>query len=162
MREFSKVSPSLWRSKRFNNLPSEMCKLIYLYLLTSEHQNSAGAYRLPAGYASHDLNLSIEDFEAARDEVVKAELILFDAETDEYFITRWFKHNPPMNEKHSKGITSTLAKLESQDLLAKAIESLNEVEALRISKSTESSQKPNFNGGNDLTQTVYLNGRNRK
>ena len=49
MREFSKVSPAVWQSERFHSLPSDDGRYVHLYLLTNDHQNSAGCYRLPDG-----------------------------------------------------------------------------------------------------------------
>ena len=48
MRSFSKVSPNVWQSQRFNALPDDS-RLLYFYLLTSPHANSAGPTAYPAG-----------------------------------------------------------------------------------------------------------------
>ena len=55
MRDYSKISPALWQSARFNDLPSDDGRYLYLYLLTSSHQTSAGCYQLPDGYSCSDL-----------------------------------------------------------------------------------------------------------
>src|SRR5687767_11979879 len=103
-RDFSKVSPKVWRSPRFMGLNSERAKLLYMYVLTCQHQSSAGCFRLPDAYASDDLGWSQADLDGARAALVGAELLVHDAETDEYFVPRWFKHNPGTNPKHRKGI----------------------------------------------------------
>jgi hypothetical protein len=53
-REFSKVSPSLWRSARFAGL-SDKGKIGFVYFCTNAHVTSAGVYVLPDGYACSDL-----------------------------------------------------------------------------------------------------------
>ena len=127
MREFSKISPAVWRSKRFFTLPSDDAKFAYLYLLTCEHQNSAGAFRLPTGYAVEDLGWTPERFLAAIEGLTNAGMVLRDEETAEMVIANWFKHNPPMNPKHRIGIVQTLERLESADLHETALERLEEV-----------------------------------
>jgi hypothetical protein len=66
---------------------------------------------LPEGYAVADLNWPIERYRQAREELVGADLITFDDPTEIVVIQRWFKHNPPMNEKHLCGIFRLLERL---------------------------------------------------
>lgn len=113
MREFSKISPALWHSQRFNTLPSDDGRYLYLYFLTCEHQNSAGCYRISDGYACDDLQWQNERYLKARSQLIAADLIVFDDDCHVVMICRWFKHNPPMNEKHLIGIERVLEKLPS-------------------------------------------------
>ncbi len=156
MRDFSKISPALWRSKRFNGLVTAEEKLVFLYLLTCEHQNSAGAFRLPAGYAATDLRITEGVFAEARDSLVKADLIAFDPDTDEYVILRWFKHNPPMNEKHRVGIIALLEKLDSEGLLETA---LNALHGDKFSSDEEEAERQGTSSdayGDHLTETGII------
>lgn len=115
-REFSKVSPAMWRSARFAGL-SDKGKVAYCYYLTNTHVTSAGCYILPDGYACADLNWSLTEYRQARDECREAGLI--DYEGDTVFIERWFKHNPPMNENHAKGTIKLIASIEPDRLREK-------------------------------------------
>jgi len=126
-RDFSKVSPAFWRSKKFRGLPTDQARLVYVYMLTSEHQTSAGAYRLPPAYAADDLGWPVDMFKTAMDQVEDASLIVCDSETDEILITNWFKHNRPMNHKHRKGIVSTFERLESDELRELGLTNLESV-----------------------------------
>ena len=126
MRDFSKISPALWHSKRFNNLPSDDGRYLYLYLLTNEHQTSAGCYRLPDGYATNDLGWELSRYVSARQELVAADLILFDESESVVMITRWFQHNPPMSDSHFIGIERVLTKLPSQNIWIAASKAANE------------------------------------
>ena len=49
-RDFFKVSPNLWSSRKFRGLPDDQCRLLYLYLLTCKHANSCGCFELPVAY----------------------------------------------------------------------------------------------------------------
>jgi hypothetical protein len=127
MRDFSKISPAVWSSKRFNNLATDDAKLALIYLMTSEHQTSAGCYRLPDAYAAADLRWSLERFQKARAELVAADLVLYDPESSVVMVRGWFRHNPPMNSKHLKGIRNFLERLPSQQIWKEATAELEVV-----------------------------------
>ena len=146
MRDFSKISPALWQSKRFNTLPSDDGRYLYLYLLTNGHQTSAGAYRLPDGYATNDLHWELSRYLKARHELAVADLILFDETESVIMITRWFKHNPPMSESHFIGIGRMLERLPSQMIWEAASQAANEawesVKAAKLVKDIKSGKAP--------------------
>lgn len=120
-REFSKISPAVWRSERFTALDTD-AKLLHLYFMSCEHQNSAGCYRLPDGYACSDLGWEIGMYREIRDKLVTADLIGFDPHTAEVYVLRWFKHNPPMNDKHAIGTRGIIERIES-DTIREKVES---------------------------------------
>jgi hypothetical protein len=115
-REWSKVSPTLWRSPRFLGLQGSDERLLLVYYMTGDHMNSSGCYRLPDGYAIADLGWTLEQYRTARDLLVAAGLISFDRTTEEVFVNRWFKHNPPTNAKHAKGTRRMINKIDSDEL----------------------------------------------
>lgn len=166
MREFSKISPALWQSKRFNSLPSDDGRYLYLYLLTCEHQTSAGCYRLPDGYATNDLRWEFSRYVKARQELASADLVVFDETESVIMITRWFKHNPPMSESHFIGIERILERLPSQLIWEAASQAANEawesVQAARLAKASKSGKAtptvPNGQQGAipERLQTSYL------
>jgi hypothetical protein len=157
MREFSKISPAVWHSSRFNGLPSQDGRYLYLYLLTSPHQTSAGAYSLPEGYACADLQWPKEKYCVARTELIAADLVDFDAESEVVLIKRWFKHNPPMNQKHLQGILKQLERLPSARLQETALADVQEV--LKARESTQSRPPTNGAASGRVLNTSYLNGR---
>ena len=169
MRDYSKISPAVWQSPRFNNLPSDDGRYLYLFLLTCQHQNSAGCYRLPDGYACNDLNWLIERYLNARKILIDAGLILFDGVSSVLMITRWFKHNPPMNEKHFIGIERTLERLDSETIYDAACAALNEAwESIEAEKAARLQRKQKLAHGlsnglqgamPDRLQTPYLIGK---
>jgi len=126
MREFSKVCPQIWESKRFRSLADDSARLAYLYLLTNGHQTSAGCYRLPPAYACADMGWEPDQYDAALRALLDAQLVQVDWDTSEVFIPRWFKHNPPTNEKHAKGTTRLVEKIQSDRLRELAGQELQE------------------------------------
>lgn len=116
-KRFSKISGgALWRSRRFSELPNIDAKLLMFYFLTSEHMTSAGAYEVPDGYAISDLGWKLEQYLAARGELVARDLIMFDDEASVVYVRRWFQHNPPMNDKHSQGTARLIGELPSDKI----------------------------------------------
>ena len=164
-----KISPALWQSKRFNTLPSDDGRYLYLYFLTCEHQSSAGCYRISDGYACDDLQWPEERYLKARSQLITADLIAFDDDCLVVMICRWFKHNPPMNEKHLIGIERILEKLPSTTIQNAALTALNEAwEALAAEKlaRAQRQQKTHHGLSNGLTgaipdrlQTRFLSGQ---
>lgn len=130
-KRFSKVSPAVWRSRRFTTLSSTEAKLLYLYFVTSDHQTSIGAYSIPTGYAIADLGWTVMAYETARAELERAGLILFDDDTETVYVERWFKHSPPMNMKHLQGCQRLIGELESEMIQEKVQADLDAVEANR-------------------------------
>lgn len=168
MREFSKISPAVWQSQRFNSLPSDDGRYLYLYLLTNEHQNSAGAYRLRDGTACDDLQWDRERYIAARQQLIDADMVRFDPEAFVIMVTRWFKHNPPMNADHLTGIIRTLERLPSETIVNDATEAVTEAwDAIQEKRQQESERKqkaaPGALGsskghGPDLLNTRFMSG----
>jgi hypothetical protein len=159
MRDFNKVSPALWQSSRFADLPSDDGRYLYLYLLTCPHQNSAGCCWLPDGYACNDLRWEPERYRTARQSLADAGLIQFDAESGFVLIERWFKHNPPMNQSHHKGIINQLEKCGSPELQKRCEAQLEAVWQQRtIGKATEKPSAPRLPS---LTPGHRLNGAAR-
>ena len=168
MRDFTKISPAVWVSERFNKLPSDDARYLYMYLLTCEHQTSAGAFRLKDGYAIDDLKWDAPRFHAARLQLVEADLIHFDDAASCILITRWFKHNPPMSESHLIGIERQLERLPSKAIREVASLAANEawesVKAAKLAKDIKSGKAtPSASNGQqsaipERLQTSYMRG----
>ena len=56
-------------------------------------------------------------------------------------VTRWFRFNPPMNEKHLKGIRHILERLPSQIIWAEATAELDETLAATAKAKAERDSK---------------------
>ena len=59
MRDYGKVHTSFWISDGMRRV-SDGARLLALYLLTGQHTNMNGCFRLPDGYVSEDLNWTSE------------------------------------------------------------------------------------------------------
>jgi hypothetical protein len=126
MREFSKVSPTVWRSKKFRSLPDMETRHVYLYLLTCPHANSAGCFDIHPLYAAADTGMTEERFAYCIETLSKAGLVEWDAAENTVLIGNWIEFNGPQNPKHALGILSQLAQASSDTLKAKAFQELYE------------------------------------
>jgi hypothetical protein len=136
MRDFTKVSPLIWRDKRFLGLASSDARLLYFYFLTGEHQNPCGSFRIPDGYASSDLQWEAERYVQARDEVVGSGLAKFDPETSEIYVSDWYETNPICNDSHYKGALKGVCNIES-DMIREIVEPEIEASEQRRKKVPE-------------------------
>lgn len=119
MRDFTKVSPKIWRNKSFKALPTDDARLLLIYFMTSEHQNSAGCFRLTDGYALDDLGWVVEKYQEVRASLIASGMVMFDAATSEIFIVNWFEMNAAMNDRHALRITRAIVDIESDELREK-------------------------------------------
>lgn len=121
MRDFAKINPSLWASKKFQSL-DDTCRLFYVYCLTSPSSNSCGCYRLPFGYISSDIGADLDSIKYRIDTVSDTGLIRYDFTESVIYIQRWYDFNPPNNPKHCLKIIGELSNLpdcENKSLSAK-------------------------------------------
>lgn len=116
MRDFSKVAPNVWKSRKFWLLPDDASRYAYLYLLTSPHANSIGCYDLPSLYACADLRWVSEAYTKAIASITKAGLVEFDGPEETVRITNWMTFNEPTNPKHAHGMLIQLSQASSNRL----------------------------------------------
>ena len=102
MRDYAKISTTLWRSKKFRSVTDE-ARLFYLYLHTCSHVNSVGCFILPMGYIKADLGWNEDAINKAIDSLSKAYLIGFDHSEEIVRIVDYNKHDPFTNPKHAMG-----------------------------------------------------------
>lgn len=102
-RSFGAVPCRLWRSPTFKRL-SQSAKLLYLYLLTSEHANALGAYRLPVAYAAADIGMAGDEIEHAHVELEQAGMA---ARREDWVIVHGrLRDDPPPNPKTFMAVCS--------------------------------------------------------
>jgi hypothetical protein len=116
MRDYAKISCTLWGSQKFRSLPDDDCRMVYLYLHTNQHVNSVGCYVLRAEYALSDLGWDEQDDGLIRyryciDTLSKANLIGFDRVESVVRIVGYLRHDPFVNAKHAAGAMKIAAKL---------------------------------------------------
>ena len=152
-RDFSKISPKVWRSRRFKALATDDARYFMIFLITSPHQTSAGCFHMLDAYAAADLGWTVERMIDARTLVAAAELIVFDEATEEYFINGWFAFNRPMNVSHQTSIVRRVEALESE-----LVREVAEAELQPVIIPSTKLQAP-ASPSNNLTNTAFINRR---
>lgn len=115
MRDYGKISTSIWRSQKFRNLNGSH-KLFYLYLHSCPHVNSVGCFWMPNGYAAADLNWKEPFLIEAIESLSKGGLIIHDADECIVYINGFLDHSPVTNSKHAFGSAKVALSLPDCDL----------------------------------------------
>lgn len=132
MREFAKISTSIWGSRKFKSLPSDDARLVYLYLHTCPHVNSLGCFVLPFGYALSDLGWNDMDTDPIRyrnciRDLCDSGLIGFEKGENLVRIVDFLKHSPFSNEKHAKGAIKLLGGIPDCDEKSRLISDISKM-----------------------------------
>ena len=101
MRTYGKVKIAFWEDDKISKI-GDAQKLLALYLLTGEHSNAIGCYRLPLGYIQTDLRWDKEKAQSHLSELTKIGFLIYDDETEIIYIKNYLKHNPIENSKVGK------------------------------------------------------------
>lgn len=92
MRDYGKVHTSFWSSDDMRHL-SDDAKMLALYLLTGQHTNMIGCFRLPDGYITEDVNWPFERVSKGLDELSKEGFITRNSRSKWVFITNFMRWN---------------------------------------------------------------------
>ncbi len=114
-RLYNCVKPTIWRNKAFVGV-SVGAKILWFYYMTHRDVDSSGCYQIPDSYAQIDLQWTSDELEAAKKELIDADLILYSTETDEVWPVDWFDHNQITGPKHAIGTSRLIQKIESPHL----------------------------------------------
>lgn len=88
MRDYGKVHTSFWISDGMRQV-SDDARLLALYLLTGQHTNMIGCFRLPDGYVSEDLGWHFERVSKGFDELSRNGFVSRDS-TSKWVLIRKF------------------------------------------------------------------------
>ena len=133
MREFAKISCSIWSSEKFRALSSDDARYLYFYLHTCPHVNSLGCFVLRPGYALSDLGWddNIETgairYRNSIEALSKANLIEFDNATAVVKIVDFLRHTPFANPKHAKGALRSLDAIPDCRIKMELISEINDM-----------------------------------
>jgi hypothetical protein len=161
-RDWSKLSPEIWRSPRFQSLGQVGAGLLWHYYVAGPHANSSGCSCIPDGYAVADFSSfgwATKDLSKYRKLLVDAELISFDPKTNEVYVNRWFVHNPPTNPSHAKGAMKLISKIASDPLREKAEDEFTDTEwGQKLTQLQEAANNPLGASPDRLTNTSFIRG----
>lgn len=110
MREYAKVSTSIWNSQKFDKVGDD-ARLLYLYLHTYPHGNAIGCFVLKVGYVTEDLRWTAERYQKALESLSEAFLIAFDTPEKLVRIVDFIKNDPFTNPNQAAGALKQAANL---------------------------------------------------
>lgn len=105
-----RVSPKFWLKARRRGWTDQQVTLA-LYLLTCDHRNLEGLYRLPKPYIAADLAWPAEKVEETLASVCGDGFASYDEDAEVVLIPKALKHQAPSTENQIKGAIAQLARI---------------------------------------------------
>jgi DnaD/phage-associated family protein len=118
---YATVRTEIWRNPDFRGLPKDL-KMLFLYLLTSEHSNMIGYYYLPIAYIHHDTQFPYEQVPSLLRDLCDREKIHYDFEREVVLIEKYIDQNPLRGDNHRRGAELACATVPKGPLLERFVE----------------------------------------
>lgn len=110
MANYYRVSPKFWLFARRRGWTDAQTSL-GLYLLTCEHRNLEGLYRLPKPYVAADLVWTAKKVEENIAVVLESGFAIYDDDAEMILIPKALKHQAPSTEKQVIGAVAQLERI---------------------------------------------------
>jgi hypothetical protein len=110
------VSPRFWSTARRLQW-DDTHRTLALYLLTCEHRNLEGLYRLPLAYIAADLNWLEPRVAAAMGRLERDDFIAYDHDAQVVFVKKALKWHQPKSERQLTGAINSLRSVPETPLL---------------------------------------------
>ena len=101
MRDYGQIQSAYWTHPDIQAVSIE-AKLIGAYLLTCQHTNGIGCFRMPIGYVSIDLGMGIETVSKGFRELFQRGFLEHDEEAGYVLIPNFLRWNPTQNPNSAK------------------------------------------------------------
>lgn len=101
MREYGQIQSAYWTHPDIQALSPET-KLIGAYLLTCQHTNGIGCFRIPIGYVSIDLGMGIETVSKGFQELFENGFLVRDERSEFVLLPAFLRWNPISNPNSAK------------------------------------------------------------
>jgi len=121
MARYYPISPLFWSDQKVQSW-SEHTMLLALYLLTCEHRNLEGIYRLPYAYIQADLEWSDAEVRDRMAELMDDGFIFYDEAARVVFLPKALKYHEPKSEKHIQGALNALQQVPDSELYPAFVE----------------------------------------
>ena len=115
MARYYPVSPLFWSDEKVVGW-HEQTTLLALYLLTCEHRNLEGLYRLPYAYIQADLEWSADEVRERMDELIASGFIEYDEAARVVLLPKALKYHRPVSEKQKQGAINVLQQVPDSPL----------------------------------------------
>jgi len=110
MRDYGRIHTKFWEQPEISELSLEG-RLLAVYLLTSQHSNMLGCYRVSTGYVMDDLRLPHDTAEAAFAELETIGFLHRCRATGWVLLPKYLKYNPVENPNQAKAALKLVDKV---------------------------------------------------
>lgn len=107
MARYYPVSPLFWMDETIGSL-DDQGKLLALYLLTCEHRNLEGLYRLPYAYIQADLAWDEATVREEMGRLIDHGFVMYDGAARVVFLPKALKYHEPKSAKQVQGAVNAL------------------------------------------------------
>ena len=122
---YQKVYSQIWNDEKFTDLTHSQ-KLLFLYLLTSPHNNLIGLYVVKLGYIAADIDVNPKSLQKDLEKLSEKGLIKYDSQVGLIYIPNFLKHNPITNPNQILAAKKILKILPKSPLISIFLEGLPE------------------------------------
>ena len=134
-RVYGRIESTFWKKEKARGWSRE-ARMAYLYLCSCQHGNASGAFHLPAVYATHDVQFSMDEWGGAELELIQSGSI--EREGEYIRIVGWFQHNRPDNKATGKSMARSIRELPDGSLKLNAVRELLEADFESLSEEKQS------------------------
>jgi DnaD/phage-associated family protein len=113
---YIRIASKIWQDDKFRAISDE-AKLLFLYILTSQHSNMIGYYLLPKPYVAYDLKWLPEQLDKRFSELLQIGLIKYCDKGDVVLIPNFLKYNTIQNPNQAKGAVNRLKEVPQNTLV---------------------------------------------
>lgn len=113
--KFARVVPQFWTDEKVHPWPDAQ-KTLAVYLLTCEHRNLQGFYRLPLNYAADDLGWSVTKVRKYLAKLEAEQFCEYDDTAKVMLVTNTLRFYRPSNDDQVTAALRSLAKVPATPL----------------------------------------------
>lgn len=113
---YIRIASKIWQDDKFRAISDE-AKLLFLYILTSQHSNMIGYYLLPKPYVAYDLKWLPEQLDKRFTELLQLGLVKYCDKGDVVLIPNFLKYNTIQNPNQAKGAVNRLKEVPQNTLV---------------------------------------------
>jgi hypothetical protein len=124
MARFYPISPLFWTDEK-TAAWDEPTRNLAFYVLTCEHRNLEGLYRLPYAYVAADLGWAVDEVSFRMETLIDCGFIKYDPDARVIFLPKALKYHQPTSPNHVKGALNDLASVPDTCLLDDFLEAAN-------------------------------------
>ena len=122
---YIRIATRFWSDEKIEDL-SEQARYLYLYILTNQHTNMAGFYRLPAKYIQADLSWNVKQLNKPFQELLSKGLIKQDSNRSIILIPNFLRYNKIQNPNQVKSVQKITEELPDNNLFEEFVDCIKQ------------------------------------